>query len=226
MSRDLNLAKGTVQGLARTLTNEGFLLQDGETRKYRLGYKIHELGIIFGRSLDINQKAVHRADELAKTESLIVRVGIWDKGAVVVTLTSLPQLGSVPSGDFRIRVPSYATSLGKVLLAFLNEKDRNCHIEQVELNAYTANTIVDKNLLREELELIRKNGYSINREEHWLHRAGIGAPIFDRHGLAVAAICIVGEPARILGSEKERLIMKIMEAAGGISEHMGFFHSL
>lgn len=226
ISRELGLAKGTIQGLVRTLTNEGFLLQDRETKKYQLGYKIYELGVIFGRSLDINQKAVLRVDEIAKKESLTVRVGIWDKDSVLITLTSLAKIGSAPAGEFRIRVPGYATGLGKVLLAFLNEEDRKCYIEQTEFNAYTPNTIVDKSLLLEELELIRKNGYSINREEHWLHRAAIGAPIFGRQGLIVAAISIVGGPSRILGDEKERLIVKITEAAAEISEHMGFSYDM
>lgn len=40
ISKVLNLHKGTVQGLVRTLTRKGFLRQDPDTRKYQLGLKI------------------------------------------------------------------------------------------------------------------------------------------------------------------------------------------
>jgi IclR family KDG regulon transcriptional repressor len=39
ISRVLNLSKGTGQALVGTLTHEGFLQQDEETRKYRPGLK-------------------------------------------------------------------------------------------------------------------------------------------------------------------------------------------
>lgn len=226
ISRDLGLAKGTVQGLVRTLANEGFLLQDEETRKYQLGYKIYELGAIFGRSLDINQKSVMRVDEIAKKENVTVRVAIWDKGSVLITLTSVAKIGSVPAGDFRLRVPAYCTSLGKAILAFLSEEDRNRYIEQTELHAHTPSTIVDKNLLREDLELTRKRGYSINREEHWIHRAGIGVPIFGRQGSVVASIAIIADSSRLFGDQKERLIIGVTGAAAEISEHMGFSYDM
>ena len=41
LSRLMNLPKGTVHGLTRTLVQHGFLKQDEQTRKYRLGLKIH-----------------------------------------------------------------------------------------------------------------------------------------------------------------------------------------
>ncbi|MFH1349502.1 MAG: helix-turn-helix domain-containing protein, partial [Pseudomonadota bacterium] len=61
ISRALGLHKGTVQGLIRTLVHEGFLQQDQETRKYQLGFKIYELGLIMAGSLEVNQKASNPA---------------------------------------------------------------------------------------------------------------------------------------------------------------------
>ena len=56
ISRALGLSKGTVHGLIRTLLQQGFLQQDLPSRKYRLGLKIYELGIILAGTLEINQK--------------------------------------------------------------------------------------------------------------------------------------------------------------------------
>jgi len=57
IGRALYLHKATVQGLVQTLAQEGFLEQDRGTRKYQLGLKIYELGVILAGSLEINQKA-------------------------------------------------------------------------------------------------------------------------------------------------------------------------
>jgi len=49
----LNLPKGTVHGLARTLLNTGFLQQNPETRKYQMGMRIYELGAILAGTLEV-----------------------------------------------------------------------------------------------------------------------------------------------------------------------------
>ena len=49
ISKELGIHKATAQGLVRTLWEEGFLSQNPETRKYRLGLKIYELGMVPGQ---------------------------------------------------------------------------------------------------------------------------------------------------------------------------------
>jgi DNA-binding IclR family transcriptional regulator len=224
ISRELELAKGTVQGLVRTLANEGLLSQDVETKKYQLGAKVYELGTIFGKSLDVNQKALVFADEIARRQKLIVRIGIWDRGSVLITLTTQARIGSVPAGEFALRVPAYCTGMGKSLLAFLDQREMESYIEQTELNAYTPNTITDKNRLREELELTKTRGYATNKEEHWLRRGAIAAPIFGRNNSLVASMAFVGDPTRFSGEEKDKLSIELMETAREISELMGYAH--
>ncbi len=188
ISREVGLAKGTVQGLVKTLANGGFLSQDAGTQKYQLGPKVYELGVIFSKTFEVNQRALVLADDIAKRQKLIVRIGIWDRGSVLVTLNAHARVGLVPAGDFPLRVPAYCTGLGKALVAFFDQTELELYINQTELNAYTANTITDKNELREELKLIKTRGYSISKEEHWLHRGAIAAPIFGRNDSPVASI--------------------------------------
>src|SRR4030042_447465 len=71
ISRMLNLPKATIYGLAHTLLKAGFLQQDPETRKYQLGLKIYEMGIILAGNFEINQKAIGPANKLAKSVSLV-----------------------------------------------------------------------------------------------------------------------------------------------------------
>ena len=49
----LRLAKSTVHRLAATLTGSGFLEQNSDTGKYRLGMALFELGALVRRRMDV-----------------------------------------------------------------------------------------------------------------------------------------------------------------------------
>ena len=82
---------------------------------------------------------------------------------------------------------------------------------------------MEKKQLLKELEETRLRGYSVNREEHLLNRAGIGAPIFERGGRLSAAISLVGDPKYIMGEKTDALATEVMTTAMEISRNMGFF---
>ena len=223
ISRALNLHKGTVQGLVRTLTAEGFLQQDPETRKYELGFKIYELGVILAGTLEINQKAVHHAQQLAKKTQHLVRIGILDKSSVLVTMDATPEPQPFLSPQLGPRAPLYCTAMGKAILAFLEQHEIDAYLGGVELLPYTMNTMTEKEQLLEELRETRRRGYSINREEHLLLRAAIGAPIFGRKSRLVGSMCLVGDPSYLFGKRMERIVKEVVKTAVQISQLMGCF---
>ena len=221
ISRELSLHKGTVQGLVRTLTNAGFLQRDGETRKYHLGLKIYELGIVLGGSLEINQRASAPAHSLAKQTQHLIRIAILDGDSVLVTLDAYPTPQRFFTWQFGPRAPIYCTALGKALLAFSSKQEIEAFLKRVKLISYTPNTITKKDKFMRELEETRNRGYSINQGENLLARAAIGVPIFGRSHRPVASMCIVGDPRDILGEDRESLAQKVMKTALEISRLMG-----
>lgn len=223
ISRTLKLSKGTVQGLVRTLADQGFLEQDHASRKYQLGAKVYELGIIRAGSLEINQKASIPAHQLSLRNERAVSIAIWDKNSALVTMDVYPRSQPFLSRQFETRLPPYCTALGKALLAFLPEDDLNAYLAQAELIRYTANTIVDKDELLRELRETRARGYSLNREEHLLARTGIGAPIFGRERRLTASIYLMaGAPGQEAGNITA-YAQDVMDTALEISRLMGYF---
>lgn len=222
MSRALKLHKGTVQGLVRTLTDQGFLEQDCYSRKYRLGSKVYELGIIRAGSLEINQKASIPAHQLALRTERLVRIATWDKNSTLVTMDVYPRSEPFLSRQFETRIPPHCTSLGKALLAFLEKDELNAYLEQAALFPYTPNTIVNKDQLLKELDETRLRGYSLNRGEHLLGRAGLGAPIFGREKRLVGSICLVCAAGQD-GENITKYAEDVKATALEISRHMGYF---
>ncbi len=223
ISRLLDINKGTVQGLIQTLFSEGFLLQDEETRKYRLGVKIYELGITSVGSMEINLRSSTPAHDLAKRTGFLVRIGIFDKDSAFVTLDAYPRSEPFLFRQIGPRTPLYCTALGRAILAFLDQDEFDAYFKKTKLIPYTPNTVIDKKELLKELEATRVRGYSINREEHIFGRAALGAPIFGRHKKLCASLCLVGNPNKILGKDLAHLAEEIKRTTMEISMNMGYF---
>ena len=223
ISRALNLHKATVQNLVRTLHNEGILQQDPETRKYQLGLRLYEFGVILTATLEINQKASEPAHQLAKTARKVVHVAIRDGDDAIITLDAYPRSQPYLSTPLGLRFPLYCTALGKALLAYFDQEELEDYLKDLKFVAYTSNTILQKNQLLKDLEKTRQRGYSVNREEHLMSRAAIGAPIFDNNRKVIAALSLVCNPLEINGENINQIAGDVISTAFEISRRMGYF---
>jgi IclR family KDG regulon transcriptional repressor len=222
ISQFLDLKKATVQGLIRTLGQQGFLQQDKESRKYELGVKLYELGIVFSEGLEINQKAQEPASRLARELEQLVRVAIRNGDTAVIVLEVLPRTEPLPFYSYGPRIPLYCTALGKALLSFADKEEIASYLDRVKFTRYTPRTIIGKAQLLRDLEETRKRGYSINQGEHLLARASVGAPIFDRIGGVMASISTGGDPRDFTQGGREKFATAVMMTASVISRRMGF----
>jgi len=222
ISQLLALKKATVQGLIRTLAQQGFLQQDKESRKYELGVKLYELGVVFSGGLEINQKAQAPASRLAREVEQLVRVAIRNGDAAVVVLDALPRTEPLPFYSYGPRFPLYCTALGKALLAFAEKEEIASYLDRVKFTRYTPKTITRKEQLLRDLQETRKRGYAINQGEHLLARASVGAPIFGRTGRVMASLSIGGDPRIFCRGEIEKFADAVMMTASMISRRMGF----
>lgn len=226
LSRLMDLPKGTVHGLARTLVDHGFLSQDEQTRKYRLGLKIHELGIVLSGTLELNQKAAGPCHQLSKKTGLLSRIGIWDGGSVVITLNTHPNPMPVLPHQVGPRIHAYCSAIGKAILAFLDDKTLKQYMAKTKITAFTPNTITVKKKLMEELKTIRLQGYATDREEAVQGMGCIGAPIFDRQGRVAGALSLSGNVNRVLDDHAETLAGEILATAAEISGLFGYYPAI
>ena len=105
ISQLLELKKATVQGLIRTLGQQGFLRQDKESRKYELGVKLYALGIVFSGGLEFNQKTQEPASRLARELEQLVRVAIRNGNTAVIGLEVLPRTEPTIFYSYGARIP-------------------------------------------------------------------------------------------------------------------------
>ncbi|TKJ45222.1 hypothetical protein CEE35_04860 [Candidatus Aerophobetes bacterium Ae_b3b] len=119
----------------------------------------------------------------------------------------------------------HPTAVGKVFLAYMSEEDFEYIIRERGLKQFTQNTITDAEKLKEELKEIRANGYAFDDQEVRLGVRRIAAPIFDHSKKIAGVIGIAGPTFRMRRGRKEELGRIVKQAAGEISNELGWDRS-
>jgi DNA-binding IclR family transcriptional regulator len=118
------------------------------------------------------------------------------------------------------RPPAHCVATGKVLLAYQPEETvaNICR----SLQKFTPRTITDPNVLRKELESVRRLGYSVNAGEWRESVCGVAAPIRDWSGGVVGAVGISGPSERLKPNKLDRLGPVVMACAEQISAELSY----
>ncbi len=218
----LELPVTTASGLVRSMIQTGLLTQERSTKKYGLGPKIFALGIVVNDTLEINQIAGAPVQKMSDETGLICRVAIWDGDAALNTMDAKPRHADFLARRAGPRLLAYCSSLGRVLLANLTREEINEYVNGIELKGFTPNTITQRDLLIEELEKIRLQGYAVNNQELHLERASIAVPVFNSSGQVEAAISVVGNHKQVLKSDFDDLLSILRNTAEEISWRLGY----
>jgi IclR family acetate operon transcriptional repressor len=116
----------------------------------------------------------------------------------------------------------HATALGKALAAFLVGEQKERVLATIQFQPLTPKTIMNLVQFRQELEIIRKQGYAVDDEETTLGARCVSAPILGANREAVAAVSVSGPVTRISPAQVPALAAAVMNAARAISAAMGF----
>lgn len=222
LSSSLGLNKSTVSRTMTTLASEGFVYKDPESKKYRLGLSILSLSGIVNSNMDIFRESQHVLNKLVENIGETAHISVFYNLDVIYLqkvecnhpVRFLTHVGK--------RNPPYATSSGKVLLAFSNEEVIERAIEK-GLQKFTKNTIIDPQKLRAHLNLVKANGFANSTEEILEGVTSIAAPIYNYKGNVIAALSVVGPKQRIQSHKVQGYAKKVMNAAMEISKRMGYW---
>ncbi|MDI7259371.1 MAG: IclR family transcriptional regulator C-terminal domain-containing protein [Thermodesulfobacteriota bacterium] len=120
------------------------------------------------------------------------------------------------------KLPCYAASLGKVLLAGLSNEEFNKRLGKIEFYPITPKTILSKKKLRQEIIETRKRGYGICDQELSLDMYSIAVPLLDNRGEVVAAINVSMEFSFRDNPNLVSTIRLLMEKGKMISNRLGY----
>ena len=215
------LPVSTVHRFLVNLESGGFLMRDN-VGNYHLGVACVFLGQGAREQLDIRMVSLphlqllnHRTRE---TVHLTVRHGL---SAVYIEKLDSPQPLRIHS-RIGASVPLHCSAVGKVLLAYLNEVERERLLSELELRRFTENTVGSIQELQTQLARVRKAGYACDLEEHEPHVRCIAAPVWDHSGAVNASLSVTGPTVRMSSARLREIAPLVRRAGIEISRELGY----
>lgn len=198
LAQAVGLHTSTVHRLLGTLSERGFVTQDGRSGRYRLGYSVLALAQDAGKQTG-ELRAVARPhlnairDACGETVNLVV----MDRGRAVCIEQA--------EGTRRVRMnmelgrgfSSHSVASGKLFLA--HTKEWRATLDHDEpYDRLTPHTKVTADELEAEFSAIREHGVSVEREENEIGVTCIAAPVFSGTVTPSAAISVCAPTTRLL----------------------------
>lgn len=217
----LDVPKTSLHSLLRGLVGESYLQRSDVA--YRLGAESFALGaaLLNARSLS-SIATTHLNDARAKTGETVLIAAI-DRSSGRLTYTQIveshkPVRYTVPVGTTR---PLYASSAGRVLLAFQQEDWTRKYLRSADLRPMTETTVTDRRQLARIIDRIRAEGHASTIGEVTPDVAGFAAPVFQADGQVDAAL-IIAAPIERGRAAAERLCSVAVETAQQLSQALGY----
>lgn len=203
-----------------TLKELGYVVQDPSSR-YRLSFRIFEMGMNMVNSLGIRQITRPFLEELAEISNETVNLGHWE-GEEIVYIDKVKSR-EVLLMDLAIgtRVPTFCSAMGKAILAHRSEEEIRVFLSSSSFKPLTPKTKTNPEVLRKELAEIRNRGFAIDDEEMVVGIRCLAAPIFDYNGRPEYAISISGPTSRLTFEKIEALSLDLKRVCAELSKRMG-----
>jgi len=221
ISKKLNMGLSTTHRILTTLKSRGYINQNEQTAKYRLGIKLFELGCAVQNTAQLVEIAKSYLRQLSKITNETLNIAVLeDKEVIYLDTINSPEIlrTEIRPGT---RTPAHCTALGKALLASLSDWEfKNLYKNDEPLSSLTSNSISSLEELKKQLKKIKEQGYAVDREEYKIGINCIGVPVFGRNGEAIAAISITGPASRFNLSEMRKVRSKLISTAKEISNQI------
>jgi DNA-binding IclR family transcriptional regulator len=217
LSRALGLPKPTAYRIVVTLESRGLLSRNPEGH-YQISRRLFEPQSGRADEQTLVRVAQPVMDRLVQFCRETVNLGMLDAGEVVVISTVESPQAIRMSSKIGNRRYMHSTALGKVMLAGLPEKEVLRLVRLHGMPRLTPHTVVSKPGLSAELDLVRRQGYSMDNEENEPGGRCIGAPITEPGGRIVAAMSISAPVFRMDAASIRKFVPALTEACREISQ--------
>lgn len=222
MSAKLQISKSTLHGIVSTLVDVGFVVQEQQTGRYRLGTRLFEIGGAICNQWNVRKIAYPLIQQIVAEIDETVHMAVLDGGEVLY-INKQESTNSIRIvTDIGVKLPAHCTGLGKALLSGLGMLELQRLIKQKGLTKHTETTITDPDELWKELEKIRRLGYAVDEQEFVEGLRCVAVPIYNHSGEIISALSISGPVSRMRAEKFSLCRGSLLAAAVDISRQMGY----
>jgi len=212
LSKRVGLHNSTAFHLAKTMVSLGYLRQEKDSKRYRIGRPLFVLAASALNEVEMVNLATPVLEELSRETGESSHFSVRMGDAVVV----IARTGGPGAFQFADRVgvvrPAHCTALGKVILAALRDDQLENFLQHAELKPSTPKSITDRAALRREIAEVRRSGIAYDDGEFNAEVRCTAAPVRDFTGQVTGALGISG-PIWRLSIQALQARAKIVQAA-------------
>jgi IclR family pca regulon transcriptional regulator len=218
---DVAAATGLTRAGARrillTLQTLGYV--EAEGRLFRLTPKILDLGFAYLTSMPFWNLAEPVMEQLSAQVHESCSAAVLDRTEIVYVLRVPTHKIMTINLSIGSRLPAYCTSMGRVLLAALDDETLEATLGSTPLYAHTPRTVTDKEELKKLIAQVRRQGWAIVDQELEGGLISLSAPIRNRQGRVIAAMNISGNAQRNSAKQMVKAFLQpLQQAAQTVSE--------
>jgi IclR family transcriptional regulator, KDG regulon repressor len=221
LSKLVGLHNSTTFHLARTLASLGYLRQDKESKRYRIGRPLFALAASALDEIEMVHVATPVLEDLSRETGESGHFGVrMGDAVVVIARTSGPGAFQLTERVGVVR-PVHCTALGKIILAALRPDQLKRMLERIDLKPSTDNSITDAAVLSKEIEEIRRTGIAFDDGEFNAEVRCIAVPVMDFTGQIIGALGISGPIWRLSNQALQGHARLVRAAANRLSTELG-----
>lgn len=218
--KELGIPKTTTFRYLQTLAEAGFLNHNRASDKYDVGPRLRSIAGVDTSLSKLRQLARPAMTGLMNEFNETVNLAVKGNGTIVY----IDLIEANRSLRMQARIgeshPMHSTALGKAILAFLPDDEKQRYFE-MPLTERTGRTLIEREEIERQLRLVCKTGYATETGENEDGAMCVGAPIFDDRGYPVAAISISAPLMRMPRPLAAKAGARLLDVARGLSTHLG-----
>ena len=221
LARGMGESKARVHRHLATLKTLGFVDQEGATERYRLGWKLFQLGDAAAGQYDLRRIAEPFMVQLRDAVSETVVLGAVLNGETMilhaVECKARRVSISIRPGD---RPQPHSSAQARIALAFADGDARNRVLARKALSP-TPHSLASAEDVNRRLDLIRERLYDSAPGHYMIGINTLAMPLFRDRGVLAGTIAIIGSVQFIPEPPDPKQVREVREAAAKISRCLG-----
>jgi IclR family pca regulon transcriptional regulator len=219
VARATGLTRAAARRFLLTLVKLGYVhFADG---RFSLRPRVLDLGYAYLSSLSLPEVAQPHMEALVAKVNESSSISVLDDTEVVyVVRVPTRRIMSITLA-VGTRLPAYATSMGRVLLAGLEPDELDERISRIELKPLTAHTVTTEAALREAIAAVRSQGFAMVDQEQEEGLRSAAVPIHAASGEVTSALNVSVHASRASMAVLRRdFLPHALEAAAAIEDDL------
>lgn len=221
ISRKGGMPKSSASRFLATLIDLGVVRKTGQG-EFALSAKLFTLGAQGLSALELVPTAAPFMQTLSEQTRETVHLAVRSELSVIYLYKVDSSHSLCMHSRSGFQNPLYCTSLGKSLLAWLDDAKIDELLGAMAFERKRPNTITDPTEFRNHLLQVKQQGYSCDNEEVEENVICFGMPVFDWASQPIAAISVSMPLFRFSEDKKDVFLAQIRQTAYNISAMFGY----